>query len=385
MEIRRISRGWIWWSVGGITLIIIFIATINVMVFAQPEIISVKTSKVESRLISSTTLASGEVLPMNEHGVYFDSTKGDPDLKVKEGQTVKKGDELFQYQNNDLSLQLEQNEIAKKRILVQLEQQNEKIKKLKKELKEAKEDDLPSETIDQINTEIDELEYQNRVSNLDYQETEIQINDIEEKHKELVVTSPIAGIIKEINEDVTTNSNVQEPYIYIVSADPYVISGTITEYDFNFLEVGQSVQVKPKSLPDKTLQGKIHSISNLPIKNSEEISTNTENVTLYPFTVVLNDDLKELQIGYHVSLEMDIQAETPTLVIPEESVKIEDGKSFVFTVDKGVAHKKEVVTGASHGNLKEIVSGLKEGETVVTNNIDQLVDNTEVVTDDSAK
>jgi HlyD family secretion protein len=375
---EAIKSKWIWWSVGALTLLIVLGATVNLVFFNEDEIIEVKTSKVESKKISSTTLASGIVVPASEESIFLDTTKGKPDkIKVKEGQVVKKGDPLFSYENDELNLQLNQHEIAKKRILVQLEQQNEKIKDLENDIQKAKADNLPRETILQLTKEKEELEYQNRISNLDYQETLIQVQSIEEKQKQMNVLSPISGVIKEINEDAGMNGS-QNPYIYIVSEDPYNIKGTVTEYDYNFLKEGQTVTIKPKALPNKSFKGKINRINNTPVKEAEGIGTKAESVTSYPFSIAFDKETDELQVGYHVSIEIEIQVKEATLVIPEGSIRTVEGKSFVFTVTDGVVKMNEVVIGETHGEWKEVVSGLEQGDTVVINKLDQLSDNMEV-------
>jgi HlyD family secretion protein len=375
---EAIKSKWIWWSVGALTLLIVLGATVNLVFFNKDEIIEVKTSKVESKKISSTTLASGIVVPASEESIFLDTTKGKPDkIKVKEGQVVKKGDPLFSYENDELSLQLNQHEIAKKRILVQLEQQNEKIKDLENDIQKAKADNLPRETILQLTKEKEELEYQNRISNLDYQETLIQVQSIEEKQKQMNVLSPISGVIKEINEDAGMNGS-QNPYIYIVSEDPYNIKGTVTEYDYNFLKEGQTVTIKPKALPNKSFKGKINRINNTPVKEAEGIGTKAESVTSYPFSIAFDKETDELQVGYHVSIEIEIQVKEATLVIPEGSIRTVEGKSFVFTVTDGVVKMNEVVIGETHGEWKEVVSGLEQGDTIVINKLDQLSDNMEV-------
>ncbi|MGY3316875.1 HlyD family secretion protein [Peribacillus simplex] len=376
-------RKWIWWLVGGVTLLIVIVgASINLFLDNKKEIIQVETAKVETKKLKTTTLASGQVFPSEDSKLFLDTSIGKmAKLEVKEGQKVKEGEELFRYNNEELDLQLKQNEMKKKRNLIDLEQQNEKIKQLEKRIEEAKNDNLPDETIKQLTSEKEEIKYQNRLSNLDYSETLKQIESTEEKKKQLIVKSPITGVIKDVNEDASVG-NIQnpDPFIYIISSDPYIIKGTITEYDFNFLKNEQLVTVKPKALPNKSFQGKIQNIENVPVEEGE----NTESVTSYPFSATLENTSSELQNGFHVSIEIEIAKEN-TLVIPSECVKTTNGKSYVFTENEGIAKMKKVVTGETHSQWIEIVSGIKEGDTVITNKLNQLSNNMEVTMNDPTK
>ncbi len=58
----------------------------------------------------------------------------------------------------------------------------------------------------------------------------------------------------------------------------------------------------------------------------------------------------------------------------------EQGKSFVFAVEKGKAVRREVKVGISDGDRLEIRSGVKPGETVVLNPPEDLKSGVEVKT-----
>ncbi|MDQ0164060.1 efflux RND transporter periplasmic adaptor subunit [Aeribacillus alveayuensis] len=370
---------WIWISSGIVLFIVVSAASINLLFDNRKEVMEVKTAKVEFRQLNKTILASGQVFPSQDEKIYLDTSMGKVvDLNVKEGQKVNEGNVLFRYKNNDLDIQIKQYEFQKKRILIDLEQQNKKIKRLEKEIKEGKENDLPEEAIKQLTREKEDIEYQNRLSNLDYSEILNQIESTQEKKNQLVVKSPITGVVKDINEDSSVAN--QSPFMYIISTDPYIIKGTITEYDVNFLKVGQPVTIRPKAFPNKTYQGQIKSIETVPIEGAN----NNESVASYIFSASIENVPSELQIGFHVSVEIEIEKEK-TLVVPSESVKTVDDKSYIFIENKGIAKMREVVTGETHSQWIEIVSGVKEGETIITNKLNQLSNNMEVKVNDTTK
>lgn len=56
----------------------------------------------------------------------------------------------------------------------------------------------------------------------------------------------------------------------------------------------------------------------------------------------------------------------PSLTVPYSALLNDGGQPFVYIVSQGIAHRREVVTGASSGAQVAILAGLKPGERVVT-------------------
>jgi membrane fusion protein, multidrug efflux system len=63
-----------------------------------------------------------------------------------------------------------------------------------------------------------------------------------------------------------------------------------------------------------------------------------------------------------VSLQGDV---LPALIVPEAAIVPEQGRAYVFVIDGGVAHRREVGLGRRTPGEVEVTNGLKEGERVV--------------------
>ncbi|MCI0524151.1 MAG: efflux RND transporter periplasmic adaptor subunit, partial [Acidobacteria bacterium] len=63
---------------------------------------------------------------------------------------------------------------------------------------------------------------------------------------------------------------------------------------------------------------------------------------------------------------------TPAVMIPQRAVVTAAGLSKAFVIENGKAVERIVKTGATDGELIEIVEGVKDGETVATSNLDRL-------------
>ena len=65
-------------------------------------------------------------------------------------------------------------------------------------------------------------------------------------------------------------------------------------------------------------------------------------------------------------------------MVPQRAVAPAAGLSKVFVIENGKAVERIVKTGATDGDLIEIVEGVKDGETVATSNLDKLQSGTAV-------
>jgi len=76
-----------------------------------------------------------------------------------------------------------------------------------------------------------------------------------------------------------------------------------------------------------------------------------------------------------VGLQGDV---VPTLLVPEEAIVPEQGRTYVFVVDNGIVERREVRIGKRRPGDVEIVAGLAEGERVVVEGTQNVRDGTPV-------
>lgn len=354
-----------------ITIVLLFFVIIiatnltkmGVIASGNNEKLVVKYEEARKKNISNTILISGVVRPASEQKVYLDSAKGSVDkVYVKVGDKVEEGDKLFLYNNKELTHQLEQAKIAKEKILVQLEQQNNNLKILKDKKSKIENEEGKKE----IEAQINDIGYQIRINNLDYKQNEGIINNLQEEIHELHELSNINGIVKNVNS-MTRSSAVEVPIVEIQKEGDFIISGALSEYEKYQLSEGQLVKVISKVEKGKFWKGKIESISDTPLSDLS-ISGNSEgdeNISSYLYTVKLEDSTG-LQNGYHVSLEVELNLKEGVIVIPNSSVIQNNEKQFVFVLTKeNKLEKRLIETGIAQGKYIEVQKGLRENEKII--------------------
>ncbi|OPH52074.1 hypothetical protein BC351_33475 [Paenibacillus ferrarius] len=362
------------WLVTIIGVGILSIVGVNVFLITKSKIpiskvTNVQGIEVKMKQMSDTLIASGIVTPREEEQIFKDETMGTiKDIFVYVGQEVKKGSELFRYDEEEINNRIALLEIARTRLSLELEQHRERLDSLEADFKHnLKDTSQVEESLRQVEKNKNELERQVKYTMLSLKQNEMEMTALLKKKDNLVVKSTMSGIVKKVARNANkTAADLQEPIVHLVSNEPYKVKGTITEFDSVFVKVGQPVKVRAKVLSSEKWEGKIESIQLNPsqrVMNSGlEKST---SVTPYPFEVALMDNHKGLEDGYHVSVEIQIKAKDNVLTLPHDAILAKDSKEFVFAVVDNRLQKRELTIGLMNDEFKEVLTGVKEGDIIV--------------------
>ncbi|MBV6498462.1 MAG: hypothetical protein CJBNEKGG_00684 [Prosthecobacter sp.] len=133
------------------------------------------------------------------------------------------------------------------------------------------------------------------------------------------------------------------------------------EQDMPWIEMGQTVSVTTPSMPGKTFEGKVTFID----PNFDEATRSTKVRVELPNPLVNGRRLLLHRLYADGSVKVDMPS---TLALPKSAV-IETGPEAVVYLDQGGgAYARTVVKLGRRGDkMLELLSGLKEGDKVVTN------------------
>lgn len=139
---------------------------------------------------------------------------------------------------------------------------------------------------------------------------------------------------------------------------------SVPEKYFAALKTGYEISVRSPAYPDETFKGKITAIS-------PRINLDTRMVEV---RAVIDNRAMKLRPGMMFLVRVDMGSRS-ALMIPEKCVVSLGEKQFVFTAKSdGRVTRREVTLGSRRGGKVEVVSGINEGETVVTEGVAKLVD-----------
>jgi RND family efflux transporter MFP subunit len=182
------------------------------------------------------------------------------------------------------------------------------------------------------------------------------------------VRAPFAGLVAQrmvsTGDYVTRGMKVAE----VVRITPLRVELTVPEQFVASVSVGQPVSFAVDAFPGKMFEGKVRFVS--PALRADQRALTVE-------AVVPNGDA-QLKPGMFATALIQQNKKEPAVLVPAVAVRVVSGTGRVFVVNGDRVEERVVATGQKVDPLVEIVTGLKAGERVATENVNQLVDGVKV-------
>ena len=187
---------------------------------------------------------------------------------------------------------------------------------------------------------------------------QVNVNSVQHQLDGATLTSPIPGIVSQVNikvgQSVTGGGTTYA--IVVFSPGSYDLTGTVSDSQVNLVAIGQSVQVTPAG-STQALLGKITLIS--------PAATVSSGIATFAVTAQLTDTSNSIRPGISASASIVINQVVHVLTVPISAVHTTGAGSTVNVLQSGVLKSVPVQTGASDPTRIEITSGLQINEVVV--------------------
>ena len=362
---------------------IILVSTVAIyLVKAASDNSQVKSSSIETTMVGDSSqkiYINGIIQPIENKNIYLDASKGKVDtVSVTDGQAVNAGDVLFTYKNDTITSQIEDfngqistYQTQKERLENKKKDSNNKLTEKKNSLSNLKsnpQDEITMASIQSLEGEIQSLETEISSYNDQLDTINDSIKDCNKKIENLKkdesteVKADISGVV----DIVGSKDDYTNVFISISSNDLY-IKGSVNEKYVEKLKKEQEAEVLVIA-NNSTIKAKVDEISKKPSNGSSAIGssmdTSANSLSNYDVTLLL-DSQENILDGYHV--QATIFEEEKELKIPKEAIIEENGETFVYKVEDGALKKQNVEYEDSENDDAKILSGLEEGEEVVTN------------------
>lgn len=309
------------------TWIIIILILISAAVFAAIKIpqkkkaVKVAAATAAEKNLSQTVSAAGNISPINKDEKSISSAQKVDIVYVKEGDMVKKGDNLLKFDTSDLEYQLKKAELA------------------------------PA---------------------LQSPSSQIDIDNLKKKIDDSYIKSDIYGkVIKVTAKSGEFAKPGISDAIYVYDLSSYKLIAQVSQYDAVNIKLGQNADIKVKGL-NKTYTGSVTKIGNI----AESVVTSGSQEYKVTIEITLKNPDSSLKPGYEADADIMLTQKQNVLAVNFESVlQDSSNKKYIFVVAAdGTAKKRYVKTGLETDFDIEIVSGLSKGERYITNPPDTLKD-----------
>lgn len=211
---------------------------------------------------------------------------------------------------------------------------------------------------------------------------EITANNAKTNLEQTTVVAPFAGVVlkKYVDEGTIIQSGLSSfssgsPIVQLADTSRLYVDAQVDEADIALIDPGQTVSITLDAYPNSPKEGAVRKV--FPQAQVDQ------SVTYIHVQVEVDpvDVDERLRPGMNATCEFLVEEKKDVLTVPSEAVK-DDGSATEITVIKD-AHKplwestnqdkRKVEVGLRGDERSEVLSGLKEGETVVTQVIEPIV------------
>jgi RND family efflux transporter MFP subunit len=184
--------------------------------------------------------------------------------------------------------------------------------------------------------------------------------------------SNVSGVVTEVCVDEGTYTEENTVMLKVADLNDLIVSANIEEYDAPLLALGQKVTMTSDGLEGKVYTGEITKI-NITASNA---SSNMGTETVVPIEISVDNPDGILKQNYNLDLEIETTNKENVLSVSSTAIGT-DGKTdenYVYKVVNDVLRKTVVETGDSDDTNTEILSGLNDGDRVVSTVSDNIKD-----------
>ena len=344
------------------------------------------TKKAKRGSFSKKVDATGEIFATELIDVGAQVSGQIKKLYVKLGDQVKKGDMIASIdsstQQNSIDnkeaqlaiykAQLESAKVALNIAKTQFDRENALFSKnatSKQEFESAK------NTYSANSAKIKELEAQIKQTNIELSTAKINLGYTK-------ITAPRDGTVVsvQVEEGQTVNANQTTPTIVNIADLSHVkMKMQIAEGDITKIKVGTPVEYSILSEPTKKFQTTVSSIdpglttlsdgsydSSSSSKSSYSSSSSSSSAVYYYAQSIVDNKDGILRIGMTTQNELLIANVKDAIIVPSIGIKKDENGTFVYVLKDGKPVKTAVKTGIKDNLDTQIISGINEGDEIIT-------------------
>ena len=191
-----------------------------------------------------------------------------------------------------------------------------------------------------------------------------QLVATETERQRLVLVAPFAGTVAKISGELGEYATPSPPGVPMPPAIDLIddsclyVKAPMDEIDAPKIQPGLPVRITLEAIPDKVFEGRVRRVA--PYITAVEKQARTVAVDV---DFVHPDEARGMLVGYSTDVEIVLATRSEVLRIPTGALR-EGGK--VLVADGDTLVERTLETGVANWEFTEVVSGLTEGEQVVT-------------------
>ncbi len=195
-----------------------------------------------------------------------------------------------------------------------------------------------------------------RDAKFDYEKAKLAVEQAEKQLSYTNITATQNGYIVSKFVDNGTLVTIGTPIISIADISQLKVLIKASENNAYRLKIGMNVSITSSVYPGVKYNGKVTSVS----QQGDALHN-------YPIEIRMdNNSNYVLKSGTYVNVDIDFPSGKPILLIPREALIGSIKNAKIYVIENNRALLKDITIGSDLGNYLEVLSGMNEGDRVVT-------------------
>jgi HlyD family secretion protein len=303
-------------------------------------------------------------------------------MAVREGDVVKKGDFLLQIDQKQLAASAEGAAASMRALFSDRDSARASLAEAERNYERARsnfaERIIPQAELDRARTALDSARA--NVSGIEQRigQARANVTAARDTLSKTTMTAPMGGIITALpveEGEVAVIGTMNNPGTKLLTiADMSVVEAVmeVDETDIPNVKVGQRATVTIDAYPNKTFHGVVTEVGSSPI-TGQGMSTGSEAIN-FEVKIQLENPPAGVRPGFSCSGEIITATRPKALSIPIQALVVREKKEGTKTKDEegvyvhksGLVQFAPIATGVAGESSIEVVSGLTEGQEIVT-------------------
>lgn len=330
----------------------------------------------------STMVWQGAVEALSSVDVMPNGSGKITEIPVKEGEHVEMGAVLFQVDNQDAKLQLEQAKASYQAAEASFasaekaSQQNTSVKPAEIAFTTAR-DNFNRIQVLYSGGAVSQVDYENAKAQMDsasvqlqaaqngqtgnYDVTKAQLDSakaaldiVQKKYDDCTVTAPISGLVTNVYVEVGEMVSSQVKAVTVIDDNGKKVKIQVADVDIDQLQPGTVMNASLQTLGE-SCQGTVSEVS----------AVSDSSTGMFTVTVSLDETSKVSYIGLMADLRVIENKENNSVYVPAKCIQSDDSGDFVYKISDGNVSKTAVSQGRKKNAYIEVTEGLAAGDEVV--------------------
>ncbi len=376
----------------GVVLLVAIVILLNLR-SQREKTIKVTAEKVKRQDITSLVSASGEIKPKKNINISAQVPGRIIKIGVEEGDEVKAGDFLLQLDSTQYEANADGNRAmirVSRSELIQAEARLARDRASYERQKKLFDEDLISmDQLEGAKSQFDVSVAQVNAIHSQIQQAEASLKSAEDNITKTTYNAPIDGVITSLRVEegevaiIGTMNNPGTVLLTLADLSVMEVEVEVDETDVVAVRLGQEARVRVDAYPEMTFKGQVTEVGSSALQKNLAASASTQEAKDFKVVVTLTDPPAKLKPGLSASADVVTAEKKGVLAVPiaalvlrqkpadpkakpAETAAPAKDEEGIYLMNAGRAKFQPVVKGITGGMVIEIVSGLTEGQEIVS-------------------